>query len=112
VLGGLVNGPGGLKDRAATLSGGDARSNASPVGHERAAGGYATSMRLARPEAEPTTDVLTVLKTREVVDILEDAGDAFETVALWVIPAVTAGISASRSTSPSWRPMTRAWCTS
>jgi len=28
-------------------------------------------MVLAPPEAEPTTDVLTVLKTREVVDILE-----------------------------------------
>jgi hypothetical protein len=78
------------------LSGGDARSNASPVGRERAAGGYATSMLLAGPEAEPTTDVLTVLKTREVVDILEDAGDAFETVAPWVIPAVTS-VSGSRT---------------
>jgi uncharacterized protein len=49
---------------------------------------------LAPPEAEPTTDVLTVLKTREVVDILEDAADAFDAAAPGVIPALTAGISA------------------
>ena len=36
---------------------------------------------LAPPEGAPPADVLTVLKTKEVVDTLEEAADAFETVA-------------------------------
>ena len=36
---------------------------------------------LAPPEASPPADVLTVLKTKEVVEILEEAADAFETAA-------------------------------
>jgi predicted phosphate transport protein (TIGR00153 family) len=36
---------------------------------------------LAPPEDAPPADVLTVLKLKEVVDILEEAADAFETVA-------------------------------
>lgn len=36
---------------------------------------------LAPPEPGPPADVLTVLKTKEVVDTLEEAADAFETVA-------------------------------
>jgi predicted phosphate transport protein (TIGR00153 family) len=36
---------------------------------------------LAPPEGAPPADVLTVLKTKEVVETLEEAADAFETVA-------------------------------
>ena len=36
---------------------------------------------LAPPESAPPADVLTVLKTKEVVECLEEAADAFETVA-------------------------------
>ena len=36
---------------------------------------------LAPPDSAPPADVLTVLKTKEVVEILEAAADAFETVA-------------------------------
>jgi uncharacterized protein len=36
---------------------------------------------LAPPESAPPADVLTVLKTKEVVETLEEAADAFETVA-------------------------------
>ena len=36
---------------------------------------------LAAPDPAQPVDVLTVLKTREVVEILEEAADAFETVA-------------------------------
>ena len=36
---------------------------------------------LAPPDSAPPADVLTVLKTKEVVEILEEAADAFETVA-------------------------------
>ena len=36
---------------------------------------------LAPPDGTPPADVLTVLKTKEVVDTLEEAADAFETVA-------------------------------
>jgi predicted phosphate transport protein (TIGR00153 family) len=36
---------------------------------------------LAPPDSAPPADVLTVLKTKEVVETLEEAADAFETVA-------------------------------
>jgi hypothetical protein len=36
---------------------------------------------LAAPDPAQPLDVLTVLKTKEVVEILEEAADAFETVA-------------------------------
>ena len=36
---------------------------------------------LAPPDGSPPADVLTVLKTKEIVDTLEEAADAFETVA-------------------------------
>jgi hypothetical protein len=36
---------------------------------------------LAPPEPAPPADVLTLLKTKEVVETLEEAADAFETVA-------------------------------
>jgi hypothetical protein len=36
---------------------------------------------LAPPDPAPPADVLTLLKTKEVVEILEEAADAFETVA-------------------------------
>jgi predicted phosphate transport protein (TIGR00153 family) len=36
---------------------------------------------LAPPEGTPATDVLMLLKTKEIVETLEDAADAFETVA-------------------------------
>jgi uncharacterized protein len=36
---------------------------------------------LAPPDPAPPADVLTVLKTKEVVEVLEQAADAFETVA-------------------------------
>ena len=36
---------------------------------------------LAPPESAPPADVLTVLKTKEIVETLEEAADAFETVA-------------------------------
>ena len=36
---------------------------------------------LAPPEDAPPSDVLTVLKVKEVVEVLEQAADAFETVA-------------------------------
>jgi uncharacterized protein len=36
---------------------------------------------LAPPDTAPPADVLTVLKTKEVVEVLEQAADAFETVA-------------------------------
>lgn len=36
---------------------------------------------LAPPEGAPTPDVLTILKVKEVVDVLEEAADAFEQVA-------------------------------
>ena len=36
---------------------------------------------LAPPASAPPTDVLTVLKTKEIVETLEEAADAFETVA-------------------------------
>jgi predicted phosphate transport protein (TIGR00153 family) len=36
---------------------------------------------LAPPESAPPADVLTILKTKEIVDTLEEAADAFETVA-------------------------------
>ena len=36
---------------------------------------------LAPPEQAPPADVLTLLKTKEIVEILEEAADAFETVA-------------------------------
>ena len=36
---------------------------------------------LAPPEGAPPADVLTVLKTKEIVETLEEAADAFETVA-------------------------------
>ncbi|MDT7579178.1 MAG: uncharacterized protein QOK35_442 [Pseudonocardiales bacterium] len=36
---------------------------------------------LAPPDPAPPTDVLTILKTKEVVETLEQAADAFETVA-------------------------------
>ena len=36
---------------------------------------------LAPPDDAPPADVLTVLKTKEIVDTLEEAADAFETVA-------------------------------
>jgi len=36
---------------------------------------------LAPPESAPPADVLTILKTKEIVDSLEEAADAFETVA-------------------------------
>jgi uncharacterized protein Yka (UPF0111/DUF47 family) len=36
---------------------------------------------LAAPDPAQPVDVLTVLKTKEVVEILEEAADAFETVA-------------------------------
>ena len=36
---------------------------------------------LAPPDSAPPTDVLTVLKTKEIVETLEEAADAFETVA-------------------------------
>ena len=36
---------------------------------------------LAPPDSAPPTDVLTVLKTKEIVETLEEAVDAFETVA-------------------------------
>jgi uncharacterized protein len=36
---------------------------------------------LAPPESAPPADVLTILKTKEIVETLEEAADAFETVA-------------------------------
>jgi predicted phosphate transport protein (TIGR00153 family) len=36
---------------------------------------------LAPPDSAPPADVLTLLKTKEVVEVLEEAADAFETVA-------------------------------
>jgi hypothetical protein len=36
---------------------------------------------LAPPESAPAADVLTLLKTKEIVETLEEAADAFETVA-------------------------------
>ncbi|MGZ8750712.1 MAG: DUF47 domain-containing protein, partial [Pseudonocardia sp.] len=36
---------------------------------------------LAPPDSAPPADVLTVLKIKEVVETLEEAADAFETVA-------------------------------
>ena len=36
---------------------------------------------LAPPDSAPPADVLTILKTKEIVDTLEEAADAFETVA-------------------------------
>jgi uncharacterized protein len=36
---------------------------------------------LAPPDPAPPADVLTVLKTKEIVETLEEAADAFETVA-------------------------------
>ena len=50
---------------------------------EEADGAYRTLLAelLAPADASPPTDVLTVLKLKEVVEILEDAADAFETVA-------------------------------
>jgi uncharacterized protein len=39
---------------------------------------------LAPPDSEPPADVLTVLKLKEIVETLEEAADAFETVATTV----------------------------
>jgi hypothetical protein len=36
---------------------------------------------LAPPDSAPPTAVLTILKTKEIVETLEEAADAFETVA-------------------------------
>jgi uncharacterized protein Yka (UPF0111/DUF47 family) len=40
---------------------------------------------LAPPDDAPPADVLTILKTKEVVEVLEEAADAFETVANTVV---------------------------